>query len=127
MLQCVLISYYVYDFSSSGLNHWKIEIVIREAECASLCSNSSPDSCSCLKFCLNGDKVHQVILQRSKYCMSNWKSVLNLRQLSLVFMHMDIMGTTDYNMRNKCAALKIQINIILLRIQKMSSFVRNII
>ena len=37
-------------FGSSGLTHWKISSVIREVEYASLCNNSSPDDCSCLKF-----------------------------------------------------------------------------
>ena len=47
-------------------------------ECASLCNNSLPDDCSCLKFCLGDAKVHQIILQRSKICMLNGKRVLNM-------------------------------------------------
>ena len=62
---------------SSGLTHWKIS-VIREVECASYCNNSSPDDRSCLKFRLEDAKVHQVILHRSKVCVSNRKRVLKV-------------------------------------------------
>ena len=54
-------------------SHWQqwvdsleIKSVIRDMECASLCNNSSPDYCSCLKFCLEDTKVHQIILHCSK-------------------------------------------------------------
>ena len=69
-------------FGSSGLTHWKIRSVIREVECASLCNNSSPDDRSCLKFRLEDAKVHQVILHRSKICVSNRKRVLNKPRIS---------------------------------------------
>ena len=45
-------------------------------ECASYCNNSPPDDRSCLKFRLEDAKVHQVILHRSKICVSNRKRVL---------------------------------------------------
>ena len=59
-----------------GLAHWKIIRVMREVECASMFNNSSPDDWNCLKFRLEDAKVHQVILQRSKIFVSNWKCVI---------------------------------------------------
>ena len=50
--------------------------MIREVECASVCNNSSPDDCSCLKFRLEDAKVHHVILHGSDICVSNRKRVL---------------------------------------------------
>ena len=64
---------------SSGLTHWKIMGVICEVECASLCNNSSPDHSICLKSPLEVAKLHQVILHRSKICVSTRKRVLNKR------------------------------------------------
>ena len=75
---------HTYHFGSSGLTHWKIRSVIREVEYASLCNNSSPDDCSCLKFFLEDAKVHRVILHRSKICMLNRKRVLKIQS---VFYH----------------------------------------
>ena len=87
---------------SSGLTHWKIRsVIIREVECASYCNNSSPDDPSCLKFRLEDAKVHQVILHRSKICVSNRKHVLNTErtQLTIPLLRaaVDFKGSCDYS------------------------------